>query len=120
MIIKTAAAFITTIGLILVIFFAFGLPAILRYQVRADHQNKIITNELKIQQIEQLVKIKQQEALARVEEAKGTAASQEIINEILTDRYLQNEAIQAQLQMASPPIGTNGIPLVKTKVKLIK
>jgi hypothetical protein len=55
-------------------------------------------------------------------DAQGIAESQRIINATLTDRYLQHEAIQAQLQMANSPnhttiyipSGNNGIPLVKT------
>ena len=78
--------------------------------------------EIQIHQTEQLVTVEKQKAQIRVEEANGIAASQKIINATLTDRYLQHEAIQAQLKMAgSPnhtqiyiPVGTNGIPLVKT------
>lgn len=62
------------------------------------------------------------DAEIRVEEARGIAESQKIINETLTDQYLQHEAINAQMKMAqSPnhttvyiPSGTNGIPLIKT------
>ncbi len=60
------------------------------------------------------------DAEIRIEEAKGIAAAQKIINETLTANYLQHEAINAQLKMASSPnhttvyipSGTNGIPLV--------
>ena len=62
------------------------------------------------------------DAEIRIEEARGIAEAQRIINATLTSNYLQHEAIQAQLQMASSPnhttvyipSGTNGIPLVKT------
>ena len=102
--------------------FAYGCPAFLRYQRVMDAQNTIKVNELSIQQTEQLVQVEKQKAAIRVADANGIAEAQRIINATLTDRYLQHEAIQAQLQMAgSPnhtqiyiPVGTNGIPLVKT------
>ncbi|MCP4698506.1 MAG: hypothetical protein GY862_16890 [Gammaproteobacteria bacterium] len=64
--------------------------------------------------------IARKDAEIRIEEAKGIAEAQKIINETLTENYLQHEAINAQLEMAgSPnhttvyiPAGTNGIPLV--------
>jgi len=66
--------------------------------------------------------IAKKDAEIRVEEAKGIAQAQKIINATLTLNYLQHEAIQTQLKMAdSPnhttvyiPVGTNGIPLMKT------
>jgi hypothetical protein len=62
------------------------------------------------------------EASIRIEEAKGIAEAQKIINVTLTDKYLQHEAINAQLKMANSPnhttvyipSGMNGIPMVKT------
>ena len=61
---------------------------------------------------------------AEVERAKGVAESMEIISQELenNDNYLQYLAIQAQIKMAdSPnhttvyiPVGTNGIPLIRT------
>jgi Tfp pilus assembly protein FimT len=100
----------------------FALPEFARYQRRANASNQVLVNTLIIQQTEQLVQVENQKASIRVAEAHGIAQSQQIINATLTDRYLQHEAIQAQLQMAgSPnhtqiyiPVGTNGIPLVKT------
>jgi hypothetical protein len=115
-----------TLGIVGVLIFVsvlmFGIPAYNRYQKVANARNEIRVNEMKISQTAQLVQVEQQKADIRVAEAKGIAASQQIINATLTDRYLQHEAIQAQLQMAgSPnhtqiyiPVGTNGIPLVKT------
>jgi hypothetical protein len=99
-----------------------GIPEYTRYQARREAQNKITLNELQIKQTQQLVDVEKQKAEIRKQEAIGIAAAQETINATLTDRYLQHEAIQAQLQMAgSPnhtqiyiPVGTNGIPLVKT------
>ncbi len=62
------------------------------------------------------------DAEIRIEEAKGIAEAQRIINATLTKNYLQHEAINAQLKMASSPnhttvyipSGANGIPLVGT------
>ena len=98
------------------------MNVIKRNQAILDQENQVKVNEMRIRQTEQLVKVEQQKAQIRVEEAKGISASQQIINTTLTDRYLQHEAIQAQLQMAGShnntqiyiPVGMNGIPLVKT------
>jgi hypothetical protein len=62
------------------------------------------------------------DAEIRIEEAKGIAEAQRIINTTLTQNYLQHEAINAQLKMASSPnhttvyipSGANGIPLMET------
>lgn len=66
--------------------------------------------------------IAKKDAEIRIEEARGIAEAQKIINSTLTQNYLQHEAINAQLKMASSPnhttvyipSGTNGIPLVGT------
>lgn len=66
--------------------------------------------------------IAKKDAQIRIEEAKGIAEAQKIINSTLTHNYLQHEAINAQLKMASSPnhttvyipSGVNGIPLVGT------
>jgi len=66
--------------------------------------------------------IAKKDAEIRIEEAKGIAKAQQIINTTLTQNYLQHEAINAQLKMASSPnhttvyipSGFNGIPIVKT------
>ena len=66
--------------------------------------------------------IAKKDAEIRIEEAKGIAEAQKIINTTLTKNYLQHEAIQAQLKMASSPnhttvyipSGMNGIPIVET------
>jgi len=66
--------------------------------------------------------IAKKDAEIRIEEAKGIAEAQKIINTTLTQNYLQHEAIQAQLKMASSPnhttvyipSGANGIPLINT------
>lgn len=66
--------------------------------------------------------IAKKDAQIRIEEARGIAEAQRIINSTLTQNYLQHEAINAQLKMASSPnhttvyipSGTNGIPIVET------
>ena len=110
------------LSVILLIGLAFGLPAFSRYQKRADAQNEVLVNEIRIKQQEQLIQVEKQNAEIRVEEAKGIAQSQKIINQSLNDQYLQYLAIKAQEKMArSPnqtqiyiPSGINGIPLIKT------
>lgn len=107
---------------LLVVAAAWALPAYFRYQARQDALNQVQINETKIQQTSQLVQVEKQKAEIRIVDAQGIAQAQSIINATLTDRYLQHEAIQAQMQMAgSPnhttiyiPSGQNGIPLVKT------
>ena len=111
------AAFVVAAGLLM-----WGLPEYNRYQVRANAANEIQVNALRIQQTQQLVQVEQQKAQIRIVDAEGIAKSQQIINATLTDRYLQHEAIQAQMTMANSPnhttiyipSGNNGIPLVKT------
>jgi len=110
------------LGVLVVALLLWGIPVYSRYQVRANESNQIQVNELRIQQTEQLVQVERQKAQIRIVDAEGIAKSQQIINATLTDRYLQHEAIQAQMTMAgSPnhttiyiPSGQNGIPLVKT------
>lgn len=101
---------------------SFGVKIYGRYQARMDAQNEVLVNEIKIKQQEQLIQVEKQKADIRIVEAGGIAESQKIINSSLTNNYLQYLAIQAQEKMAgSPnhtqvyiPIGTNGIPLIKT------
>lgn len=85
-----------------------------------------IEQKLKAEQESEQMKFildkERQEAERRIIEAEGIAKSQEIINKTLTQEYLQHEAIQSQMKMANSPnntiiyipVGTNGIPLVKT------
>ncbi|MBN1794174.1 MAG: hypothetical protein JW844_04340 [Candidatus Omnitrophica bacterium] len=78
--------------------------------------------EQEAEQMRFVLEKEKKEAERRVIEAEGIAKAQEIINKTLTAPYLQHEAIQAQMKMAdSPnhttvyiPVGTNGIPLVRT------
>ena len=108
------------LAILIGLFFAF--PAYSRYQARLNAQNQVVLNETRIKQTAQLVEVEKQRAQIKVQEAEGIAAAQHIINATLTDRYLQHEAIIAQEQMANSPnhtqiyipVGTNGIPLVKT------
>lgn len=101
---------------------AFGIPEFSRYQTRAYAENQVQVNNIRIQQTKQLVEVETQNAQVRIAEAGGIAKAQEIINASLTDRYLQHEAIKAQMAMAgSPshtqiyiPVGNNGIPIVHT------
>ncbi len=110
------------LGILFIGALMFGIPAFERYQKVLDAENEIKINEMKIRQTEQLVSVEIQKAEIKREEANGIAAAQEIINETLTDRYLQHEAIQAQMEMANSPnhtqiyipVGTNGIPIIKT------
>lgn len=86
---------------------------------------KAVENKLAAQQLlaekETQKEIAIKNAEIRIEEAKGIAESQKIINETLTENYLQHEAINAQLKMSeSPnhttvyiPSGNNGIPLIR-------
>ena len=117
------AGWVVLLGMVAVIaLLLWGVPEYGRYQTRANEANKILVNELQIQQTQQLVQVEKQKAEIRIVDAEGIAKSQQIINATLTDRYLQHEAIQAQLQMANSPnhttiyipSGNNGIPLVKT------
>lgn len=87
---------------------------------------KAIEMKLKAEQEAEQMKFillkEEQEAKRKEIEATGIAKAQEIINKTLTQAYLQHEAIQAQMQMASSPnhttvyipVGTNGIPIVRT------
>lgn len=101
---------------------AWGLPAYSRYQARQDSENQVILNDIQIRQTQQLVEVEKQKAQMRVADATGIAEAQKIINATLTDRYLQHEAIQAQVTMAQSsghstvyiPSGNMGIPLIKT------
>lgn len=113
--------FCSFIALILLAAAMFGIPAYARYQRVLNAENQVKVNSIIISQTQQLIQVERQKAQIRVEEAKGIAASQEIINKTLTENYLQHEAIQAQTKMAgSPnhtqiyiPVGNNGIPLIK-------
>lgn len=120
---QTKSTILVVVGIVAIfLIFVFGAPAFQRYQRVLNARNEIKVNEMKIQQTEQLVNVEKQKAQIKVEEAKGIAEAQNIINATLSDKYLQHEAIQAQMEMAqSPnhstiyiPVGNNGLPLVKT------
>jgi len=101
----------------------FAAKAYERQQRLWDEQNQVQVNNIRIQQQAQLIKVEQQKAEIRVVEAGGISKAQQIINATLTDKYLQHEAINAQMHMAdSPnhttvyiPSGQNGIPIVRTE-----
>jgi regulator of protease activity HflC (stomatin/prohibitin superfamily) len=88
----------------------------------AKAQEAKIAKETELERKNFEIEIATKEAQVRVEEAKGIAESQRIINTSLTPFYLQHEAIQAQVSTANSPnhstvyipVGTNGLPLVKT------
>lgn len=108
---------IAVIGVLL-----WGFPVYSRYQARAEAENQVAINTIIIQQQEQNIQVEKQKAQIRIVDAQGIAESQKIISASLTDAYLQYLAIDAQKAMASGqnhtevyiPVGTNGIPLVKT------
>ena len=120
-----AGAFISFVAIVVVAVVSglmFGVPTYTRYQQRQDAQNQVAINTIVIQQQEQNIQVEQQKAQIRVVDAKGIAKAQNIIAASLTDSYLQYLAIDAQKAMANGanhtevyiPVGTNGIPLVKT------
>lgn len=83
-------------------------------------EKKLAAQQL-LQEKETQKEIAKRDAEIKIEEAKGIAESQKIINATLTANYLQHEAIQAQLKMASSPnhttvyipSGPNGIPIIR-------
>ena len=83
-------------------------------------ERKLAAQQL-LEQKETQKAIARKDAEIRVEEAKGIAEAQRIINTTLTENYLQHEAINAQITMASSPnhttvyipVGSNGIPLIR-------
>jgi regulator of protease activity HflC (stomatin/prohibitin superfamily) len=85
----------------------------------AVSQKLAATQVLERTQIE--IDIAQAQARKRVVEAEGIAQSMQIINERLTQNYLQHEAIEAQKAMVgSPnhttiyiPVGAMGVPIVE-------
>lgn len=117
----TIASVVVIIAFIIVVCM-FAIPAFSRYQELQNEQNHVSVNEIRIRQQEQLIQVEKQKAQIRVQEAIGIAESQRTIASSLTQDYLQYLAIKAQEHMAdSPnhteiyiPIGTNGIPLVRT------
>jgi hypothetical protein len=92
-------------------------PAVVTLAVEKKLAAKQLLDEKETQR-----EIAKKDAEIRIEEAKGIAEAQRIINSTLTQNYLQHEAINAQLKMASSPnhttvyipSGTNGIPIVET------
>jgi flagellar basal body-associated protein FliL len=97
-----------------------GYKAFERYQKRANAQNQVTLNNIKIRQTGQLVQVAKQQAQIRVQTAVGIREAQDEIAKTLTPLYIQFEAIQAQLAMAHSdnhtfmwiPAGSNGVPIV--------
>jgi len=88
----------------------------------AKSQEIKISKETEIEAQAFEIQITEKKKQIRVIEAEGIAEAQRIINETLTPLYLQHEAIGAQKELANSPnhttiyipVGTNGLPLVKT------
>lgn len=111
-----AMVMVVVIGLV----FLFKVNS--RYQRRADANNNVKVTQTNVRRVREQVGVTKQEAEVRYQESLGIRRAQDEIARTLTDRYLQHEAIQAQLKMAgSPshtqvyvPSGNNGIPVVQT------
>lgn len=103
-----------------------------RAQKLKDVKNKVKITQILIRNAKQRAKVvTAQDAIVKARadqkliEARGIRHAQDEISATLTDRYLQHEAIKAQLAMAkSPnhtqvyiPSGNNGIPVVQTAPK---
>jgi hypothetical protein len=94
-----------------------GLPSVV-----ANAQEAKIKKQTELAQKDFEIATAEKDAIIREKEALGIAKAQKIINETLTDRYLQHEAIMAQSKMAASPnhttvyipVGNNGIPVVRT------
>jgi len=88
----------------------------------AKSQEIKISKETEIERQSFEIEIAEKKKQIKIIEAEGIAEAQRIINTTLTPLYLQHEAIQAQEAMAASPnhttvyipVGSNGIPLVKT------
>ncbi len=101
-----------------------------RYQKRADANNRVKVTSINIRNAQQQAKVVaaqdatiKAQADQRVIAAIGIRHAQDEISKTLTDKYIQWEAIQAQLKIASSgqnntviyvPAGANGVPLVQT------
>lgn len=109
---------------LLLIVVMFGLwvttKEVQRYQRRADAQNTVEINRIRIQTQAQRVKIAQQNAKIRFEEAKGIRKAQDTIAQTLTPLYVQHEMIQALAQSNAntvyiPTDPNSGLPVVTTR-----
>jgi parvulin-like peptidyl-prolyl isomerase len=105
-----------------------GYKSFQRSQKRADANNGVKVTAINIRRAQQQAKIVraqnaavQARAEQRLIEAKGIRHAQDEISATLTDRYLQHEAIKAQMATAASgqnntvvyiPAGDMGVPLV--------
>jgi hypothetical protein len=80
---------------------AFGCNAYSRYQKRADANNKVKTNHIKIRFFEQQKRIEQQKADIRVIHAIGIRKAQDHIAATLTPLYVSFEQVQALKEIAT-------------------
>jgi regulator of protease activity HflC (stomatin/prohibitin superfamily) len=114
------------VAVVLLVGLLAGWKSFSRYQKRADANNNVKVTAIQIRNQIQRVQIAKQKAQIRVQNAIGIRAAQDHIAATLTPAYLQWEAIQAQLAMASSknttfvyiPSGANGVPLVATTTGL--
>lgn len=128
---KKIALGVVAVFAVLILFFALAAAGktFSRHQKLADANNRVKVTQINIRNSEQQAKVVaaqdgiiKAKADQRLIEAKGIRAAQDEISATLTDKYLQHEAIKAQLAMANSPnhtqvyipSGNNGIPLVKT------
>lgn len=125
---------VIALALALALVVAFGVGGVAgcksfnRSQARADANNRVKITHINIRNAQQQAEVVhaqnaavQARAEQRLIEAKGIRHAQDEISATLTDRYLQHEAIKAQLAMANSPAhsviyvpsGNNGVPLVR-------
>lgn len=105
-----------------------GYKTFHRSQKRADANNRVKITQINIRTAQQQAKVVaaqdatvKAKADQRLIEAIGIRKAQDEISATLSDRYLQHEAIKAQLAMANGPnhstiyvpSGNNGVPLVR-------
>jgi hypothetical protein len=122
---KKLVAVWTTIGCVILLFFAMllvVLPAYNRYQKRANANNNVKVSAIEIRNQAQRVLIAQQQADIRYQTAVGIRKSQDEIAKTLTPLYVQFEMTQALQQIATsgqnnsiiyiPTSPTSGLPVV--------